>query len=148
MQIRLATDKDLPSIIAMIQDDVLGKDRESNEAVALYERAFQAIEQSSNSFLYVAEINNDVVAVAQLDVLPCLSHRGTTRGQIENVRVSKAIRGQGLGSEFIKALEKEAIHRGCQVLQLTSNLQRDQAIAFYLRLGFENTHAGLKKWLK
>ena len=41
------------------------------------------------------------------------------------------------------AIER-ARERGCRIVQLTSDLKRDQAHRFYSQLGFVHSHAGYK----
>lgn len=55
-------------------------------------------------------------------------------------------RDAGLGEQMIAWAVQEARGRGCRLVQLTSNRQRDEARRhpFYERLGFEPTHVGLK----
>ena len=42
----------------------------------------------------------------------------------------------------------EARQRGCTLIQLTTNAQRPDALAFYESLGFSVTHQGLKMYLQ
>jgi GNAT superfamily N-acetyltransferase len=63
---------------------------------------------------------------------------------IEGVRVSSKVRGQGVGSKFLKWAITRAEARGCHLAQLTTNKQRTDARRFYERLGFQATHEGMK----
>jgi ribosomal protein S18 acetylase RimI-like enzyme len=42
----------------------------------------------------------------------------------------------------------EARRRGCHLVQLTTDAQRPDALAFYESLGFDVTHQGLKMYLR
>ena len=80
----------------------------------------------------------------QLTFLPYLTHTGSWRCLIEGVRIARAHRGKGLGSDFIRWAIQRATERGCGIVQLTSDKQRPGAIKFYESLGFQATHEGFK----
>lgn len=144
MTIRRATLDDVAAVVALLADDPLGAQREQTTDLAPYRQAFQAIDADPNQQLMVAERDGEVVATLQLTVIPGLSHRGATRGQIEAVRVRADQRGNGLGGVVIRWAVEEARRRGCRVVQLTSHRSRVDAQRFYQRLGFEHSHAGFK----
>ena len=75
---------------------------------------------------------------------PGLSRAGVTRVTVEAVRIAREARGQGLGTALLEAVIQDARARGADLLQLTSDLTRTEAHAFYERLGFERSHAGFK----
>lgn len=71
-------------------------------------------------------------------------HRGGAVAQIEAVRVAAGLRGQGLGAQLLRWAIEEARSRGCWRVQLTTNKLRKDAHRFYKRLGFQDTHEGMK----
>lgn len=145
--IRRATAADVPAIVSLLADDVLGRTRESPDDLAPYTAAFEEIARDPQQVLLVAEsvgAGGGVVGTAQLTFLPGLSHRGATRAQIEAVRVGSAARGGGLGAELIGTCVRLARERGCSLVQLTSDASRADAHRFYERLGFRPTHVGFK----
>src|SRR5699024_9562748 len=81
----------------------------------------------------------------QLSIIPGLARHGTTRAQLEAVRVHPDERGTGLGTELVLWAEHEARRRGCALLQLTSDATRAGPHRFYARLGYRATHVGLKR---
>ncbi len=143
---RMATEKDLESIVAMLADDVLGSKRERYEHPLpnSYIKAFEAISSDPNNELVVACDGNEVIGVQQLTFTPYLTHQGGWRATIEGVRTSASVRGKGVGTELIKWAIKRAKERGCHVVQLTTDKKRQDALRFYERLGFKATHEGLK----
>lgn len=90
--------QDLPDLVALLTDDPLGAHRETTD-LTVYQRAFDAIDRDPHQFLAaVRDPRGVLVATMQLTVIPGLSRGGTTRLQIEAVRVADSARGSGLGS--------------------------------------------------
>lgn len=144
VQFRRATEADLPAIVAMLADDVLGATRESPDDLTPYLAAFKGIEADPNQFLVVADRDGEVVGTMQLTFLPGLSRKGATRAQIEAVRVRGTERGTGLGSRLMVWAIDQARDRGCNLVQLTSDTARTDAHRFYEQLGFAASHLGFK----
>ena len=144
--IRAAASDDLEQIVQLLADDMLGREREdlSAEARPKYRDALAAVIASPDNTLFVMEAGNRIIGCLQLTIMPGLSHQGLTRGQIESVRVAADRRGEGLGAHFIRFAIDEARKRGAGIVQLTTSTSRADAQRFYERLGFEQTHQGLK----
>jgi GNAT superfamily N-acetyltransferase len=144
---RRAVTGDLESVVALLADDPLGRERESLGAVDLdlrYREAFAAIERDPNQLLAIAERTGQVIGTLQLSFIPGLTRRGMWRGQIEGVRVASGERGGGIGHAFIEWAIGQCRERGCGLVQLTSDKRRPAAHRFYEALGFEATHEGYK----
>jgi GNAT superfamily N-acetyltransferase len=141
--LRDARRADVPAIVALLADDVLGSGREGLVDDA-YWAAFEEIEADPRSRLVVADADGHVAGTLQLSLLPGLSRHGMRRAQIEAVRVAASSRGHGLGRQMIEWAVGEARSAGCGMVQLTSDKRRDSAIRFYQSLGFEASHEGLK----
>lgn len=144
---RTAQLSDLPALLALLADDMLGKQRKLNPDHPAYAQAFAAIETDPNQRLLVAVLGDRIVGMAQLSWIPGLSRGGAWRCQIEAVRIAADLRGQGLGARLIDACEAAARERGCRHLQLTSDQRRSDAHRFYRRLGYIDSHLGFKKTL-
>jgi len=139
---RAATEADVPAIVALLADDVIGAGREG--ASDRYPAAFREIDADPRNHLIVAEVDGEVAGTLQLTYIPGLSRMGAERAQIEAVRVAAAHRSRGLGRQMINWAIDQAKERGCGLVQLTSDKRRSDAIRFYASLGFEPTHEGLK----
>src|SRR5882757_5648812 len=146
--IRRAIAADVPAVVALLADDVLGGTREAPADLRPYEAAFAEIDPDPRHLLLVAERAGAVIGTAQLTFLPGLSHKGATRAQIEAVRIASAARGTGLGGELIEWCLERARERGCSMVQLTSDASRVDAHRFYGQLGFRPTHVGFKRVLE
>ena len=147
---RMATLEDLPRIIELLAADQLGATRERCEhpLPECYVAALRAISDDPNNELLVACLNDRVVGVLQLTFIPYLTHQGSWRALIEGVRVSYEARGQGLGERMMRHAIARARNRGCRIIQLTSDKSRHDAIRFYQRLGFVDSHEGFKLMLE
>lgn len=149
MHIREAVRSDLPRLVELLAQDELGSQREdAREPLAdSYVKAFEAIEGDPNNLLVVGEDDGAVTCMLQLTVVPHLTFRGGWRAQVEGVRVAVDRRGEGLGRELLAWAVREAQDRGCHLVQLTTNKDRQEAQRFYRSLGFEPTHVGMKRYL-
>ncbi|WCN83018.1 GNAT family N-acetyltransferase [Micromonospora sp. LH3U1] len=141
---REAVRADLPAVITLLADDVLGKARDFTEVDAAYERAFADITADPRNLLIVAEQDGDLVGCLQITYIPGLGRHGAERSLIESVRVRSDRRGQGLGRDLMTWAVDRARQRGCALVQLTTDKSREDAHRFYLGLGFVASHEGMK----
>jgi GNAT superfamily N-acetyltransferase len=145
--IRPAAEADLPALVALLADDIRGRERE-DASLPLdegYGRAFAEIRTRPDQHLMVGEQAGEVVATLQLTFTPGLARKGAWRGTIEAVHVRSDKRSQGLGAQMIAWAVETARARGdCPFLQLTSDKSRLDAHRFYERLGFKRSHEGFK----
>ena len=145
LTLRKAVRTDLPALVAMLADDVLGASRERPGDLALYERAWQQIEAQAGNQVLVADLApHGVVGCLQLTFIPGLARQGALRAQIEGVRVAAAHRGHDIGERLLAFAIASAREAGCHLVQLTTDKRRTDAHRFYERLGFHATHEGMK----
>ena len=147
---RLATRDDLPSIVRMLADDDLGRQREQyvDPLPESYYSAFEQIHSDPNHELIVAELDGELIGTLHLIFLPSVSFQGRLRAQVESVRVDTRFQSQGIGGEMMKWTMERAAQRGAHVVQLTTHKTRVDAHRFYERLGFKGSHLGMKLSLK
>ena len=144
MIFREATQADLPAIVALLADDVLGKARDFSVVDDAYERAFADIDADPRNLLIVADEGADVVGCMQITYIPGLGRHGAERAQLEAVRVRSDKRGHGVGAQLFTWAIEQARNRGCALVQLTTDKSRVDAHRLYSRLGFVASHEGLK----
>jgi len=147
MNFRKATVKDLSTIVEMLSDDELGKQRENFQTPlpTEYLKAFDKINADENQELMVVENENgEAIGTIQLTFIQYLTYQGGIRAQIEAVRIRKDKRGQGIGKEMFLWAINRAKERKAHLLQLTTDKKRPEAIQFYEDLGFKKTHEGMK----
>ncbi|MGG0459533.1 N-acetyltransferase family protein [Bacillus mycoides] len=146
---RIATVDDLDEIVKMLADDVLGNKRERYETPLpdSYIRAFHAIDRDPNNELIVACDGTEIIGLQQITFTPHIARQGGWRATIEGVRTASSKRGKGIGSKLIKWAIQRAKLRGCHLVQLTTDKERQEALQFYKKLGFKDSHEGLKLFL-
>jgi GNAT superfamily N-acetyltransferase len=144
--LRRATEADVVAIVALLADDVLGATREDPAAAAdpVYLTAFRRIEADPANELLVAELDGRIVGTLHLTFLPSLTHLGGTRAHVEGVRVAAELRGSGLGAALFDWVVARAREEGARMVQLMTDVRRDDARRFYERQGLEATHHGMK----
>ena len=86
----------------------------------------------------VGELSGEVVGLGHLQVAPAIEY-DRPAAKIAALVVDEAHRGQGVGRALVQALEDEARLRGCELLFLTTSEHRDDAHAFYERVGLQQT---------
>jgi GNAT superfamily N-acetyltransferase len=86
----------------------------------------------------VAELEGEVVGLAHLQAAPAIELDRPV-AKVGALVVDEAKRGQGIGRALVEAIEAEARRRGCEVLFLTTSERRDDAHAFYERVGLAHT---------
>ncbi|MGL6259649.1 GNAT family N-acetyltransferase [Vibrio sp. WXL103] len=146
LHFRVAKSSDLPELVDLLANDILGKQREDNSRPLSsgYYQAFEAIARDDNNQLLLAEVGSSLVGMVQITFIPYLTHKGTWRALLEGVRVHEDYRGRQIGEQLIQHALQLAKNKGCGMVQLTSDKSRPKAIAFYEKLGFIASHEGLK----
>jgi GNAT superfamily N-acetyltransferase len=147
--IRRAVPEDLDAIVALIHDDPISAAREERSGPddgSGYSRALsQIVEDPRNELIIAADATDAIVGTLQLTSIPGLARRGSTRLQVEAVRVAPHTRSLGIGGAMMRwAMTKAAPAVGATLVQLTSDSARAEAHRFYLGLGFTDSHVGFK----
>jgi PhnO protein len=100
----------------------------------------------ANSMVYylIAEIPDAAgpVGFVSCHVQYLLHHTGKV-GEIQELYVEPTYRNQQIGRQLVSALVKLASEQGLVNLEVTTNQKRDDAIRFYEREAFINTHLKL-----
>jgi len=89
---------------------------------------------SASSDLFVARVDGAIVGVLTLSTYPTLTG---TKAWIDDVIVSEAARGHGVGEALNRAAIDAARTRGIESIDLTSRPSREAANRLYQRIGFE-----------
>ena len=142
--IRDAVASDLPAIVAMLADDMLGRAREAGRVDTVYGRALAAIEADPN--------NRQLVAIRTARSSAASSSPSSRASGVTAAGAPRSNRcastppgaGGGIGAAMMAWAIERARERGCVLVQLTTDKRRDDAHRFYRRLGFVATHEGMK----
>jgi N-acetylglutamate synthase-like GNAT family acetyltransferase len=147
---RKARIADLPHLVELLLEDELGASRESKSAAVHenYIKAFHKIDSDPNQYLMVVENDDEIIGTCHLTIMPSLTFIGSTRMQIEAVRVVGKYRGQKIGSWMFNQAISYANENDVSIVQLTTNKKRPKAKHFYEKLGFEASHEGMKLYLE
>jgi ribosomal protein S18 acetylase RimI-like enzyme len=132
--IRPADADDLPGILALhagLESD--SRTLDLPHASAIFER----ILSYPNYRVYVAISEGTVVGTFALLIMDNLAHLGAPSAIVEDVVVSPAERGRGIGRQMMRHAMEHCERAGCYKMMLSSNLAREQAHQFYESLGFE-----------
>ena len=139
--IRRATAFDAPELARLLT--VLGHPTSAEDVAARWEdRAAQG-----NNALVAADVHDRLLGAATLHRTMVL-HRPAPVGRITALVVDDGLRGQGIGRALVSAAEEVLERAGCGMLEITSNVRRVEAHAFYERLGYERTSVRLAKQLR
>ncbi len=148
--LRQARRDDVPAIVALLADDDLGAGREviSEPLADGYFKAFDEILANARTLLAVAEDGaGAIVGTFQMTFVPGLSNQGAELALVSAVRVASSVRGRGFGEAMMQWAMDEARRRGCRHVELFTHRSRTDAQRFYERLGFEKSHAGMRRAL-
>jgi len=72
-------------------------------------------------------------------------HRPTPIGRISALIVDPRHQGKGLGRALVEKGERILREAGCGLIEITSNMRRTEAHAFYAHLGYELTSSRFVK---
>jgi GNAT superfamily N-acetyltransferase len=135
LEIRDATDDDVPGVLRVFAD--AGIDRGESFTVEEARDHYARIRSWPNFRLLAAVTGGEVVGTYALVIMDKLGKRGTPAGVVEDVAVSPAHQGQGIGRAMMAHALEECRKAGCYKLALSSNVKRKAAHEFYESLGFE-----------
>ena len=94
----------------------------------------------------VAERGGTLVGMLDWHIMRTI-HRPRPVGRIVTLVVDKAFRGLGIGTALVSEAENRMRSRGCEKIEVTSNLQLTRAHAFYERYGLERSSLRFAKSL-
>lgn len=97
-----------------------------------------AWEAEGNAALVAAAPDGRLLGLATLHRTAVL-HRPRPVGRVTALVVDAAVRGQGIGRTLMAAAERWLAGAGCGMVEITSNVRRTDAHAFYERLGYAHT---------
>lgn len=133
--IRKAVLQDLQDIISLLFQ-LSPPTSDEKIRYTMYDTTMRSILNNHDYYIYVAILNNNLIATGTLLIQMNLSHGCKPYGHIENVVTDKRYRGKGIGHKIINRLISEACKRDCYkvILNCSSN-----NIHFYTKCRFFET---------
>ena len=131
MEIRDAAAVDAPALAELIGQ--LGYAATPAEVAARLEA-----QMAGGGGTLVAVEGGKVVACASWSLTRVL-HRPGPVGRVSMMVVTEALRGRGIGKALVRAVEARCAGLGCVLVEVTSNVRREEAHRFYEGLGYERT---------
>ena len=101
----------------------------------------EKMEKRGEYFVFVAELDGQVVGTATLMLQQLFAHSGGRVGHIENVVTRKGFEGQGIGTRLMERLIEECKSQGCYKMILSSD---EKNVGFYKRFGFEGKEIAMR----
>lgn len=105
-------------------------------------RGLKLLLDTPSAILLVVESKEGVVGMASVQTLISTA-MGEYVGLIEDVIVTEAYRGRGVGKALLEALIAESESAGLKRLALGADHRNHKAIAFYQKHGFSISNMGL-----
>lgn len=133
MLIREARETDLAEILELLK----GMDGEEGLSLADALPMWRKISGYPYYKIFVAEENKIIIGTCSLIIIDNLGHNGARLAVAENMIVSPAKRGGGIGARLMRFVMERAKEENCYKLMGSSNKKRVFAHRFYERLGFE-----------
>ena len=131
MIIREATAADAERMVALIGELEFNVDTDG-----ITER-LQSLAECGEPVL-LSETDGEVVGLIDWHVMTTI-HRPRPVGRIVALIVAEGHRGQGIGQALVVEAEQRMRERGCEKMEVTSNLRLERAHQFYERIGFERS---------
>lgn len=140
---------DLDAILHLLLDDRVAQAREDSSETAryAYQDGFAAALADPNCKIFVAKAHEQIVGSLQLNIISGLSYRGKKRALIEDMRIHRMFRQQGIGRNLLETALSYARQADCGLAELFVHQTRSDAHAFYAACGFEGSHVGFRKML-
>jgi len=135
IQVRLANQRDIDAVSALLEAQ-LREHQMTPPAEALRASIRSVIDDARHGFILLAAgPDNFAVGVAYASSLLSFEHGGVS-GWVEELYVTPARRGQGIGSRLLERVISSAKELGWRALDLEVDANHERAIALYRRHHF------------
>jgi PhnO protein len=133
--IRKAVESDAVTVKSLLEEL---ENREFDQAV--FDQIFVEYLTSSRTLVQVAVLQElEIVGFISCKGQSLLHHEGLVF-EIQEMIVTAAHQGEGLGRKMVDVIREEVKSLGAKSLEVTSNKRRKEAHAFYQSVGFKNSH--------
>jgi PhnO protein len=133
--IRQAVESDAVSVKCLLEEL---ENREFDQAI--FDRIYTEYVDAPLTLMKVAvSSETEIVGLITCKGQSLLHHEGMVF-EIQELIVTAAHQGNGIGRKLIEALRPELLHHAAISLEVTTNKRRKEAHAFYQSVGFLNSH--------
>jgi ribosomal protein S18 acetylase RimI-like enzyme len=126
---------DLPAVLGLLEQ--LGYAMDADELA----RRYASVAAEQRHHVLVAEAEGRVAGAMHVYARPALEK--PPEAIVQSLVVDRSARGRGIGRALMEAAETWAAERGFGSVALTSQVTREEAHAFYERLGYERIATSL-----
>jgi len=139
MDYRMATDADLDALVGLLKQlTELEEDFDFDEGS--HRRGLELlIAKQPECCIMVAEENGTVLGMASGQFVVSTAC-GAPSLWVEDVVIDRSLRGRGIGTELLKALQTWAKEAGGARMQLLADKDNASALAFYEKTGWKMTN--------
>lgn len=141
MTIRRAVQSDIPAMGELLRE-LFSIEDDFTVDLEKQSRGLKLLLDTSNAIVLVVESDDQVIAMASVQTLVSTA-MGESVGIIEDVVVTEAYRGKGIGKRLLERVIEESECSGLKRLALGADHRNLAAIAFYEKHGFTTSHMGL-----
>ncbi len=114
----------------------------------LGEEYFRSAIESSDSYLFVAEDNGEIIGyIAGAMIVPEEYRIISRMAEAENMYVKDSYRGKGIGGKLLQGFEEWCKKKGVERILYVASAANTEAIKFYKRRGAEELDVSLEKKL-
>jgi len=118
-------------LICELQDEKLDKDN--------FSQIYKDNISNQDIYYFLAFNEESAIGFASLHVQKLLHHCAKI-GEIQEIVVSQAQRGIGVGAMLFEKLREAAVANNCEMLEVCCNKARVSSHQFYLRQGMQKSH--------
>jgi GNAT superfamily N-acetyltransferase len=101
-------------------------------------RRLALLTELSKAIALVATDGEKVTGIATCHIIRSINSTDPI-AQLTTLVVHERVRGTGVGSKLVAAVETYAIENGCEKISVTSGIQREGTHKFYQRIGYDLT---------
>jgi GNAT superfamily N-acetyltransferase len=138
MKIRQATAIDIDAMLILL-DQLFSIEQDFKPNRTKQRTGLEKLLAAEETYVIVAEVKGEVVAMATLQVLISTAEGGRC-GLIEDVVVQSSFRGQGIGQVLMSHLVDWSQRQDLTRLQLLADRDNRPALAFYTKQGWSVTN--------
>ncbi len=120
---------------------------QEEQDMSLWMNKLSKFEKDENMYLLVLEMDNKLVASAQMAIIESLTHNVRPFAIVENVVTHADYRNRGYASALLAKATEIAKEKGCYKMSLETGSNKESTLNFYRKNGFEidTKHSCLKR---